>query len=100
MLPGPDVVGGVVVVVVAVVLVVTEVVSAGRSSTFAHAASARARENATDGRMTFISEFPVWACLCAVTSEPGMSSAGLNCKHRTRVPGILPALLSVRGRGL
>jgi hypothetical protein len=54
--------------VVVVVLVVIEVESAGRSSTFAHAASARASETAAVGRMTFIG-VPVWACLCAGTSE-------------------------------
>jgi len=57
------VVGGVVVVddVLSVDVVVIAVVSAGCSSAFAHAASAsaRARENATDGRMTFISGFPL-----------------------------------------
>jgi hypothetical protein len=47
-----EVVGGVVTVVDELsVLVVIEVVSAGRSSVFAHAASARARENTTEGRM-------------------------------------------------
>jgi hypothetical protein len=56
---GGVVVGGFVFVVdlLSVEVVVIEVLSTGCSSTFAHAASARTRENATDGRMTLISGF-------------------------------------------
>jgi hypothetical protein len=67
---GGEVVGGFVVVTdeLSVVVVVIDVVSAGRSSVFAHAASARARENMTEGRMKCI-QVPRLTVLFALTTE-------------------------------
>jgi hypothetical protein len=65
-----EVVGGFVVMTdeLSVVVVVIEVVSAGLLSVFAHAASARAQENTTEGRMKCM-QVPRLTVLFALTTE-------------------------------
>lgn len=83
------VVGGLVVVVdvLSVAVVVIEVVSAGRSSVFAHAASAKAREKTMEGRMKCMQDPQIDVFVRSDNRGiVGCPTVGVLCKHRTTSP--------------